>query len=188
MVGGGSSFNNLNAMYTARDPAGKAAVNAPVLQTMQSLKQFIEGFDFLKMRPDRGFVVSGMPAGAYYRGTSERGEQYAMYHHHSKLKPYVYTVLPGTYQERLILELPAGTYQTDWVNPADGAVVGTETFTHQGGQRSVTTPKHAVDMALRIKRRHGSELHTAALERLQIARSARARYREPDRNRRSTAR
>ncbi len=155
MVGGGSSFNNLNAMYTVRDPAGKAAENAPVLQTMQSLKQFIEGFDFLKMRPDRSFVVSGMPAGVYYRGISEKGEQYALYHHHSKLKPYVYAVRPGAYQERLILELPAGTYQADWVNPSNGAVLATETFTHPGGQRPASTPTHAVDMALRIKRRYG---------------------------------
>jgi hypothetical protein len=105
------------------------------------------------MRPDRSFVVSGMPAGAYYRGISECGEQYALYHHHSKLKPYVYKVVPGAYEERLILELPAGTYQSDWVNPSTGAVLGTETFTHPGGQRPVSTPKHAVDMALRIKRR-----------------------------------
>ena len=181
MVGGGSSFNNLNAMYTARDPAGNAAENAPVLHTMQSLKQFIEGFDFLKMRPDRNFVVSGMPAGVYYRGTSERGEQYALYHHHSKRRPYVYTVQPEAYQERLTLELPTGTYEADWVNPSNGSVLGTETFTHPGGQRSVSTPKHAVDMALRIKRRHGSEPHPAALERLHIARPARARYRT-DRN------
>ena len=47
MAGGGSSFNNLNAMYTVRDPAGKAAENEPVRKTMQSLKQFIEGFDCL---------------------------------------------------------------------------------------------------------------------------------------------
>jgi len=152
MVGGGSSFNNLNGVFTARDPAGKAAENAPVLKTMQSLKQFIESFHFLKMRPDRSFVVSGMPAGAYYRGTSERGEQYALYHHHSKLKPYVYKVVPGAYEERLILELPAGTYQSDWVNPSNGAVLGTETFTHPGGRRPVSTPRHAVDMALRIRR------------------------------------
>ncbi len=181
MVGGGSSFNNLNAMYTARDPAGNAAENAPVLHTMQSLKQFIEGFDFLKMRPDRNFVVSGMPAGVYYRGTSERGEQYALYHHHSKRRPYVYTVQPEAYQERLTLELPTGTYEADWFNPSNLSVFGTETFTHPGGQRSVSTPKHAVDMALRIKRRHGSEPHPAALERLHIARPARARYRT-DRN------
>jgi hypothetical protein len=152
MVGGGSSFNNLNAMYTVQDPAGKAAENTPVLKTMQSLKEFIEGFDFLKMRPDRSFVVSGMPAGAYYRGISERGQQYALYHHHSKLKPYVYKVVPGSYEERLVLDLPSGAYQADWVNPSTGAVLGTETFAHTGGQRPLATPHHAVDVALRIKR------------------------------------
>ena len=156
MVGGGSSFNNLNGVFTVRDPAGKAAENTPVLQTMQSLKQFIEGFDFLKMRTDRSFVVNGIPAGTFYRGISERGEQYALYHHHSKLKPYVYTVVPGAYEEKIILDLPPGTYKADWVNPSTGAVLGTETFTHAGGHRSVSTPKHAVDMALRIRRQHSS--------------------------------
>ena len=154
MVGGGSSFNNLNAVFTVRDPAGRAAANAPVLLAIQSLKQFIEGFDFLRMRPDRGFVVTGMPAGGHYRGISEHGQQYALYHHHSELKPYVYRVVPGEYEERLILDLPSGTYRADWVKPSTGAVLGTETFTHAGGQRSVVTPRHAIDIALRIKRQH----------------------------------
>lgn len=152
MVGGGSSFNNLNAVYTVRNPAGRAAANAPVLQTVQSLKEFIEGFDFLRMRPDPSFLVSGMPAGAHCRGISERGQQYALYHHHSELKPYVYKVVPGDYEERLILDIPSGNYQADWVNPSTGAILGTETFIHAGGQRSVFTPRHAVDIALRIKR------------------------------------
>jgi hypothetical protein len=93
-----------------------------------------------------------MPAGAYYRGISEPGQQYAFYHHHSQLKPYVYKVVPGAYEERLILDLPAGAYRADWVNPSTGGVIGTETFTHSGGQRTVSTPRHAVDIALRIKR------------------------------------
>jgi len=156
MVGGGSSFNNLNGVFTVPDPAGKAAENTPVLKTMQALKQFIEAFDFMKMKPDRSFVVNGMPAGTFYRGMSKSGEQYALYHHHSKLKPYVYQVVPGAYEERLVLDLPAGTYMTDWVNPSDGVVLGSETFTHPGGQRSASTPKHSVDVALRIKRQHGS--------------------------------
>jgi hypothetical protein len=156
MVGGGSSFNNLNGVFTAQDPAGKAAENQPILKTMQSLKQFVEGFDFLNMRPDRSFVVSGMPAGTFYRGMSKRGEQYALYHHHSKLKPYVYQVVPGTYEERLVVELPAGTYRADWVDPSNGAVLGSESFTHAGGQHLVSTPKHSVDVALRIKSQPGS--------------------------------
>jgi hypothetical protein len=153
MVGGGSSFNNLNGVYSASDPAGTAAENQPVLKTMQSLKQFIDNFDFLRMRPDRTFVVSGIPAGAYCRGMSERGKQYALYHHHSKLKPYVYQVMPGAYAERFVLDLPAGTYQADWVDPSTGTILETQKFTHTGGHRSVSTPKHTVDMALRIKTR-----------------------------------
>lgn len=153
IVGGGSSFNNLNAVFSARDPAGKAAENRPVLTTMQALKQFIEGFDFLKMRPDRKFVVSGMPAGVFYRGINEPGRQYALYHHHCKLKPYVYQVVPGDYAERLTLDLPAGSYQADWVEPSTGAVLNSETFTHAGGSHSTMTPRHSVDVALRIKLR-----------------------------------
>jgi hypothetical protein len=151
MVGGGSSFNNLNGMYTVRDPAGTGAENQPVLEAMQCLKQFIDGFDFLKMRPDRSFVVSGMPAGVKYRGISERGKQYALYHHHSRFKDYVYTVTPGMYQEQLVLNLPAGVYKMDWIDPSNGAMLGTERFTHTGGQHPVSTPKHTIDMALRIK-------------------------------------
>jgi hypothetical protein len=159
MAGGGSSFNNLNGMYTVRDPAGKAAENKPVLETMQSLKQFVESFEFLKMRPDRSFVVSGMPAGVHYRGMSERGEQYALYHHHSKLKEYVYEVVPGAYEERLVLALPAGAYRADWIEPSTGAVLASEMFNHSAGERAFATPKHAVDMALRIKRQRGSAEH-----------------------------
>jgi hypothetical protein len=111
------------------------------------------------MRPDRNFVVSGMPAGVYYRGISERGEQYALYHHHSKLKEYVYEVVPAIYEERLVLDLPAGTYRADWIEPSTGAVLGTETFKHPNGQRSFSTPKHSVDLALRIRRQNGSGTH-----------------------------
>lgn len=157
IVGGGSGFNNLNGVYTVRDPAGRAPDNKPVLTAVQALKQFIESFDFLKMRPDRSFLVSGIPAGAYYRGIAEPGEQYALYHHHSKLKEYVYKVVPGAYEEKLTLELPAGSYRVDWVDPASGAVLEAHTLTHPGGRSAVSTPRHAVDVALRVRRVHNSD-------------------------------
>jgi hypothetical protein len=156
IVGGGSSFNNLNGMFTASDPAGRAAANKPVLTTMRALKQFIEGFDFIRMRPDRSFILEGMPAGTYYRGISKPGEEYASYHHHSTLKPYVYRVNPGRYEERLTLDLPAGVYRCEWVNPATGELLRSDTITHGGGRRVINTPRHAVDIALRIRRQHGA--------------------------------
>ena len=155
IVGGGASFNHLNARYTIEDPAGKTPDNAQILGALRSLKNFIYSFDFVKMGPDKNFVVSGIPGGTYCRGISQPGEQYALYHHHSVLedsnKEY-YVVTPGKYAETLVLDLPAGAYQADWVDPATGSVLSSVTFTHQGGNKALISPEHAVDIALRIKR------------------------------------
>ncbi|PYV44333.1 MAG: hypothetical protein DMG06_06910 [Acidobacteria bacterium] len=154
IVGGGASFNHLNGRYTVRDPAGKTPDNAQILGTLRSLKNFICSFDFLKMHPDKSFIVSGVPAGAYCRSISQPGQQYALYEHHSRLEErnHYYIARPGNYTEKLVLDLPAGTYRQEWLDPASGSVVHMETLTHKGGNRSFTTPPHSVDIALRIKR------------------------------------
>jgi hypothetical protein len=154
MVGGGASFNQLNGQFTVANPAGKTPDNALVLSALRNLKNFLDSFDFLKMHLDKTFIASGVPAGAYCRGISQPGQQYALYLHHSKLEErnHYYVVTPGNYTEKLVLSLSAGTYKADWVDPAVGSVVHTETFTHQGGSRTFDTPAHSVDIALRIKR------------------------------------
>lgn len=156
MVGGGASFNQLNSRYTVEDPTGNTSDNAQVLGALCNLKNFIYSFDFVKMRADKSFVVSGVPEGVYCRGMSQPGEQYALYLHHSRLAPDLmyYIAMPGHYSETLVLDIPGGTYQADWVDPASGSVVSTVTFTHQGGNQNLTTPEHTVDIALRIKRAH----------------------------------
>jgi hypothetical protein len=156
IVGGGASFNHLNSRYTVEDPAGKTPDNLKILGALRSLKDFVYSFDFLKMHPGMNFVVSGIPGGTYCRGISQSGEQYALYHHHSVLedsKEY-YVVTPGNYAETLVLNLPGGSYQTDWVDPASGSVLNSITFTHQGGNKNLITPEHTADIALRIKRTH----------------------------------
>ena len=60
-------------------------------------------------------------------------------------------VVPGTHREDLTLELPAGSYRADWIDPASGAVVRTEKFDHPGGRRPATTPDYPVDIALRLR-------------------------------------
>lgn len=153
MVGGGAGFNHLNGRYTAANPAGKTPDNAQVLTALRNLKDFIQSFDFLKMRADKSFVISEVPSGAYRRGISEPGHQYALYQHHSKIEDrnHYYIVTPGSYQETWILNLPSGTYKTDWVDPATGSVLSSETLSHNGGNRKFNTPRYAVDIALRIK-------------------------------------
>jgi hypothetical protein len=154
MVGGGASFNHLNSRFTAEDPAGNTPDNAQVLSALRNLKGFIYSFDFVKMHADKSFVVSGVPEGAYCRAISQPGEQYALYLHHSELEERAeyYIVKPGHYHDTLVLNLPAGSYKADWVDPASGSVISTVTFTPQGGNQNLNTPEYSVDIALRIKR------------------------------------
>ena len=156
MVGGGASFNQLNSQYTVEDPAGNTPDNARVLTALRNLKNFIYSFDFIKMGADKSFVVSGVPEGVYCRGISQPGEQYALYHHHSQLAPDLlyYIAMPGHYGETFVLDIPAGTYKADWVDPASGSVMSSVTVTHEGGKMNLDTPEHALDIALRIKRVH----------------------------------
>lgn len=99
-------------------------------------------------------MVSGVPEGACCRGMSQPREQYALYLHHSLLAPNLmyYIAIPGQYRETLVLDIPGGTYQADWVNPPSGSVISTVTFTHQGGKLGFDTPSYRLDIALRIKR------------------------------------
>lgn len=157
MVGGGASFNHLNSRFTVENPAGNTPDNAQVLSALRSLKDFMYSFDFVKMHADKSFVVSGIPEGTYCRGISEPGEQYAIYHHHSRLDErshQYFIVTSGSYREAITVKLPGGTYKADWVDPASGSVLGSATFTHEGGNHTLDTPEHSVDLALRIKRVH----------------------------------
>jgi len=154
IVGGGGSFNQLNGLYTVRDPGANTEENAQLLRSLKSLHDFMFSFDFLKMRPDKSFVRGGVPLGVYARGLSEPGKQYAYYHHHSAFgrNTASYKVNPGDYRENLVLYLPAGSYQADWVDAATGKVLSGEKFTSDGGSRVLAAPSHTVDIALRLKR------------------------------------
>jgi hypothetical protein len=153
MVGGGASFNQLNGVFTTQDPAGNTPDNARLLTALRNLKQFLESFDFVRMQPDRGFVVSGLDRQTHYRGMSQHGVQYALYIHHSEGGGGgSYTVTPGNYEETLVLDLPAGAYKAEWIDPASGSVVGAQTFSHTTGTHNLTTPRYSIDIALRIQR------------------------------------
>ena len=154
MVGGGAGFNHLNGRYTAQDQAGKTPDNVQVLTALRNLKSFVYSFDFLKMHPDKTFIVSEVPQGAYRRSMSQPSQQYALYQHHSKLEErnHYYIVTPGSYSETIVLNLPAGTYKAEWIDPASGSILQADTFMHKGTTRTFATPPYSVDIALRVKR------------------------------------
>lgn len=153
LVGGGSGFNQLNGLFTPENPAGAGPENERLLGALENLKKFLYSFDFLKMHRDKNFVVDGLRSSEiHYQAISEPGVQYALYIHHGSERSGSYKVVPGRYQENPIVNLPAGRYRAEWIDPERGTVITTVSFTHAGGQRTIATPAYAVDVALRVKR------------------------------------
>lgn len=153
IVGGGAAFNQLNGLFTVENPAGKHPDDEKMFAALRHLGEFMGSFEFTKMHPDKPFVAGGLGKDAYYRVLSEPGRQYAVYIHHSgERKTGSYEAAPGSYGESLVLNLPAGTYQADWVDPASGSVAESKKVEHQGGNLTLIAPKYTIDIALRIKR------------------------------------
>jgi len=154
LVGGGASFNQLNGLYTAENPMGNTADNRRLLAGLKILRDFVHTVDFVSMKQDRNFELKDASPNAICRGISEPGKQYAFYLHHSVVmgRGHGYRAIPGSYVEHLEINLPAGQYKLDWVDPSTGTVVASEAIQHTGGKRDFITPLHSVDIALRIKR------------------------------------
>lgn len=152
IVGGGAGFNQLNGLYTVDNPAGNTEDNRQICTALSALKNFMHSFNFIKMHPDRNFVIHGIPEGVFYRCISEPGKQYALYLHHSLRKgESYYFINPGIYREKIVISIPDGKYRVEWVNPADGRTIKSEDVTSSGGNQTLSTPDYHIDIALKIK-------------------------------------
>jgi hypothetical protein len=116
---------------------------------LQILKEFMDGLDFIAMKPDNRIIkggriaspLSGDPPQATVttRALIAPGKTYALY------------VRGGT-QATLELDLPAEKYRAEWINTKTGAVDKREDFIHSGGTKSLSSPEYREDIALRVKR------------------------------------
>jgi hypothetical protein len=156
LLAGGAAFSNLDYSFSCKHTAGTAKVTSSpgggggeLRKQLAFLKRFLEGFDFVKMKP-AGDVVrqhriqvgpqDGKKRPPSVTALAEVGKQYAIY------------VRAGTSAE-LTLKLPEGGYRAEWLNPRSGKVEKTEEIDHRGGERTLTSPPYSEDVALRILRR-----------------------------------
>jgi len=156
LLAGGAIYSNLDYSFSASRPDGTLKVTTSpggggreLRKQLRIVKEFVEGFDFVKMKPLNSEVkggsinapLSGDPpqAKSTVRVLAEPGKAYALY------------ILGGTKAE-LILNLPAGSYKAEWLDTKTGRVSAEESFEHSGGDKTLGSPKYAEDIALRIKR------------------------------------
>jgi hypothetical protein len=155
IVGGGSSFNHLNGRYTTENPSGNTPDNMKVCNSLKVLKEFMQSFDFKKMSPDKQFIIGGIPKDAFCRGMCWPGNQYALYMHHSQFTKdsSSYIVIPGNYKHELLVKLPEGKYNAEWIDPASGKILQSSEVSNKPEGQKLITPSFSVDIALRIKKK-----------------------------------
>jgi hypothetical protein len=159
VLAGGGLYNNLDYSFTVGHEDGTFDFPATqpggggkeLRKQLRVLKEFIHGFDFVKMKPDAAALRGEGPAGLSVRGLSEPGRAYAFY-----LRPRVAkkgeTVPKRPDEVALRLALPAGSYGAEWIDPLSGKVVKDESFTQDGGERKLVAPAFTEDVALRLRR------------------------------------
>lgn len=144
IIAGGAVFDNLDYSFTVNHEDGTAEINAPggggpeLHKQLENLKDFINSFDFIKMKPDNSVIKGGIPDKATARALVNVGNAYAIY-------------INGGNEVKLILELPKGNYRAEWVNTKTGKVDKIEKFQHNNCNRTLTSPKYVDDIALRIR-------------------------------------
>jgi hypothetical protein len=144
LLAGGTIFDNLDYSFTVGHEEGTAAINAPggggpeLRRQLQILKEFIEGFDFVRMKPDDSIIKNALPKGVTARALCNSGQACALY-------------VNGSGLTELAVELPAGEYHAEWVNTKTGGVDKQESFRHEGGTRALPAPAYVDDIALRIR-------------------------------------
>lgn len=88
IIAGGALYNNLDYSFTPQHPRGtfldykSPGGGSPTLRKqLKILKDFIEGFDFIRMAPENSVIKGGVPPGMQARALVEKGNAYAIYIH-----------------------------------------------------------------------------------------------------------
>ena len=145
IIAGGAVYDNLDYSFNVGHEDGTAKINAPggggavLHKQLKILSDFINGFNFIKMRPDDSVIKGGVPDEATAHALVENSRAYAIY-------------INGGSHAQLQVELPKGKYTAEWLNTKTGKTDKDETFDHPGGNRTLGTPKYEDDIALRILR------------------------------------
>ena len=158
LIAGGALYNNLDYSFTPKHPDGTfreykspGGGSTELRRQLRVLKDFLYGFDFVRMTPDNSVIRKVSPE-LSARALVERGKAYAVYIHVPiPRKPKdIQKRIGKSIEARLVLDLPAGKYLSEWLNTKTGEVEKREMLNHNGGEKKLGSPEFSEDVALRV--------------------------------------
>lgn len=142
ILAGGALYNGLDYSFTVGSPEGKDVQKAPgggswkLRNQLKVLKDFMNSFDFIKMKPDSNIFKEAKSV-AGKRSLVSFGKEYAIY-------------VQGNNTKDIKIDLPAGVYHCEWINTENGSIKEKLNVTHEGGMLLLSIPSYSSDIALKI--------------------------------------
>lgn len=143
ILAGGGIYNNLDYSFFVGYEDGTLVNEAPghgsesLRKQLAFLKSFMEGFDFIRLKPSRHLVK--LAPGTVPQVLANEGKEYAVY-------------LNGGFRCDLQLYLPPGKYHATWLNTVSFGTEKSEEFDHKGEVKTLISPEYDGDIALKIIR------------------------------------
>lgn len=145
MLAGGALYNNLDYSFTVGSEDGTYAIDAGTpgyggreyRKHLKIMKDFIESFEFIKMKPDNSILQVIKGEVAEFQVLAEPGRQYAIYFD----KPTGAAIQ---------LKVPDGEYRTEWINPDTGIMEAGTKMTATGGMLEMNCP-NGEDFVLKVR-------------------------------------
>ena len=145
MLAGGALYNNLDYSFTVGSEDGTQSIDegtpgwghADYRKQLKIMKNFIESFDFIRMKPDNSLLQGVKGNITAFQVLAETGKQYAI---------YIENPTGATIQ----LQIPDGQYRTEWINPITGILEAGTKMTATGGVLEINCPP-GEDFALKVR-------------------------------------
>jgi len=142
LTAGGALFNHLDYSFIPGQESGEHKYDTTqpgggsdaLRKQLSYLKKFIEGFDFVKMKPDSALVDDD---GLRWNAIAEKGKQYAIYFIDDKLSD-------------ISLNIPTGKYKVMWMHPLSGKYEKSISVKSKNDKLNLKVPVHKEDLALKV--------------------------------------
>lgn len=162
LTAGGALFNNLDYSFTAENEEGNFEVvpgqpgggGATLRNQLKILKNVFGELDYIHMNLSNLLLKNSPDGNATMRILAEEGEQYLLYLNNSKRAKGINSESNrdnGTTFE-ISIELPAGDYKGEWIDPESGMRTRLAVKYHKGGVYKLKTPLVGEDLALKLTR------------------------------------